>query len=95
MQTKTLLLATSLLLSGLTFAQDKQHPPKTPPSPEKIMKDLDEDKDGLISYKEAKGPLKDDFKKIDMNQDGFISKVELEKAPKPKNPPKQGSNPQK
>ena len=95
MNTKTVLIAATFLFSGLTFGQNQQHPPKTPPSPEQIMIDLDADKDGLISYKEAKGPLKDDFKKIDMNQDGFISKVELEKAPKPNNPPRQTGNQQK
>ncbi|MFT6066595.1 MAG: Ca2+-binding EF-hand superfamily protein, partial [Paraglaciecola sp.] len=44
--------------------------------------------DGKISLKEAKGPLKTDFKIIDTNEDGFISKKEMKKAPKPERPEK-------
>ena len=33
---------------------------------------------------ELKGPIKDDFAKIDTDEDGYITKEELEKAPKPK-----------
>lgn len=85
----------AVLAAGLSFAQDKNHPPKNPPSTEQLMKDLDVDKDGLISAREAKGPIRNDFKKLDLNQDGFLSKKELDSAPKPKNPPKNASNPQK
>ena len=38
----------------------------------------------MISMEEVKGPLKDDFEKIDIDENGYISKEELEKAPKPK-----------
>jgi Ca2+-binding EF-hand superfamily protein len=48
--------------------------------------------DGKLSEKEAKGPLKRDFDKIDSNEDGFISKEELEKAPKPKSKNKSKRN---
>ena len=40
-------------------------------------------KDGKLSKAEVKGPLANDFVKIDANSDGFISKEELSKAPKP------------
>ena len=44
-----------------------------------------------LTKKEVKGPLKDDFDKIDTNKDDFLTKEELEKAPKPerKGPPKE------
>ncbi len=50
---------------------------QTPPPPEKIMADLDLDKDSLISTSEAKGRLADDFSKVDSNADGFVSLEEL------------------
>ncbi|WP_422107996.1 hypothetical protein [Winogradskyella sp.] len=48
------------------------------------MEKLDEDKDGQLSKKEVKGPLKDHFDKVDLDEDGFITEEEFEKAPKPK-----------
>ena len=50
---------------------------------------MDSNKDNKLSKKEVKGPLKDDFSKVDTNKDGFITKEELKKAPKPerKGPP--------
>ncbi|MEO9533237.1 MAG: EF-hand domain-containing protein [Crocinitomicaceae bacterium] len=91
---KNSILLAGLMMASASFAQNTQekHPPK---NPEQIMKDLDKDKDGLISYKEAKGPLKDGFKTVDLDQDGFVNMEELQKAPKPKHPPKQGANPQR
>ncbi len=65
---------------------------KGPPSIEQIFKDLDKDEDGKISLKEAKGRLKKDFKKVDLNEDCFITKEELKKAPKPKRPEKRENN---
>ena len=49
---------------------------------------MDSNKDGKLSKEEVKGPLLNDFSKIDTNNDGYISKEELAKAPKP-----QGGNP--
>lgn len=57
--------------------------PQGPPPPEKVMADLDLDKDGFISSREAKGPLVDDFGKIDTNQDGLISLEELKAGSPP------------
>jgi Ca2+-binding EF-hand superfamily protein len=59
--------------------KDRQQPPST----EELIKMMDSNKDGKLSVKEVKGPLKDDFSKIDTNKDGFITKAELDKAPKP------------
>ncbi len=55
------------------------------PSTEQIMKHLDANKDGKISKEEARGPLSEHFNKVDSDNDGFITKEELEKAPKPRN----------
>ncbi len=55
-----------------------------PPNSSKILEEMDANKDGKIAEIEAKGPLKDDFSKIDSNGDGFISKEELQKGTKPK-----------
>lgn len=81
---KTTVLGTSLLLvsAANTFAQ--QGPPKGRPTTDEIFKKMDANKDNKLSQKEVKGPLLEDFAKIDLNEDGFITKEELEKAPKPK-----------
>ena len=88
---KKLILSISLviLISASVNAQEEHSDKerrKGPPSIEQIFKDLD--KDGKISLKEVKGRLKKDFKKVDLNEDGFITKEELKKAPKPKRPEK-------
>ena len=44
---------------------------------------MDANEDGKLSKKELKGPIKNDFSKIDTNEDGFITKAELKRAPKP------------
>lgn len=69
-------------------ADDKQHRP--PPTTEELFKQMDANKDAKLSLAEVKGPLKNDFSKIDTNNDGFITKQELDKAPKPdmQRPPK-------
>ncbi|MCK0131406.1 EF-hand domain-containing protein [Flavobacteriaceae bacterium F08102] len=65
-------------------AQERREHDQKPPSIEQLMKDLDANEDGKLSLAEVKGPLKDDFTKIDLNKDGFLTIEELEKAPKPK-----------
>ncbi|GAA3520774.1 hypothetical protein GCM10022393_38810 [Aquimarina addita] len=44
---------------------------------------MDANSDGKLSVEEVEGPIKSDFSKIDADGDGFISKTELENAPKP------------
>lgn len=53
------------------------------PSTTQILKELDSDMDGKLSNIEVRGPLAEDFLKIDTNNDGFLSEKELENAPKP------------
>lgn len=84
------LFITCFLLTSISFAQHSDNEnrgrPKPPPPIDKIFTDLDLDKDNKISFQEAKGPLKRDFSKIDANEDGFVTRKELEKAPKPERP---------
>ena len=68
----------------LNAQQDENRRPDGPPSIEQLMEDLDADGDERLSEKEVKGPLKRDFAKLDLNEDGYLTKEELEKAPKPK-----------
>ena len=44
---------------------------------------MDANKEGKLSTTEIKAPLNEDFAKVDTNKDGFITKEELNKAPKP------------
>lgn len=53
------------------------------PSVEELFKMMDANEDGKLSLEEVKGPLKNDFSKVDVDENGFITKEELEKAPKP------------
>ena len=50
------------------------------PSFEDLLQMMDTNNDKKISKDEAKGPLSDQFNKIDANSDGFLSKGELEKG---------------
>ncbi len=54
-----------------------------PPSSEQLFAQMDSNKDSKLSKSEVKGPLANDFAKIDADGDGFITKTELDKAPKP------------
>lgn len=84
---KTTILGTSLLLAAAATSFAQQGPPngqRKQPTIEELFKEMDANKDNKLSKKEVKGPLADHFAKIDLNEDGFITKEELEKAPKPK-----------
>ena len=62
--------------------QPRQGERAGPPSTDEIFK-MDANNDGKLSKSEVKGPLQRDFSMIDTNKDGFISREELENAPKP------------
>lgn len=59
------------------------------PSTTELLAQMDSNGDGKLSKSEVKGPLSNDFAKIDLDSDGFITAAELDKAPKP-NRPSQG-----
>jgi len=73
-------------------SSERSQKDEKPPSFNELLKMMDTDNDGKLSAKEVKGPLKDDFKKIDINEDGFITEKELEKAPKPKRKERKRNN---
>ncbi|GLR18268.1 EF-hand domain-containing protein [Portibacter lacus] len=54
-----------------------------PPNSSQLLAEMDANKYGKLAKSEVKGPLQNDFAKIDSNHDGFITKAELDKAPKP------------
>jgi hypothetical protein len=87
--------STSELTASTGTNGNKGNCTNPPPPPEKVIADLDQDKDGKISKAEAKGPLLDNFDKIDANKDGFITLDEM-KAACPKQqplPPPQSTQP--
>lgn len=53
------------------------------PTIEDLINELDTNKDEKLSEFEVRGPLANDFSKIDKNNDGFLTKEELENAPRP------------
>jgi len=53
------------------------------PNFSELLTQMDSDKDGRLAKNEVKGPLLNDFSKIDTDDDGYITMEELENAPKP------------
>lgn len=74
----------ALTLSSFANAQQRNNDQKKPPTFAELLKELDKNEDGKLAKSEVKGPLIDDFAKIDTDEDGFISEKELKNAPKPK-----------
>ena len=83
---KTVVLGVgTIIITNFSYAQSEgNRERKEPPTYEQLIKEMDKNEDGKLSRDEVKGPLKDDFKTIDTDEDGFISEKEFEKAPKPK-----------
>ncbi|MFB9053146.1 EF-hand domain-containing protein [Formosa undariae] len=78
----------AMILFCLTFVNLAQaqggNEQKEPPTYAKLLEEMDANEDGKLAESELKGPLKNDFAKIDTDEDGFISEAEFKKAPKPK-----------
>ncbi|MDF9799303.1 Ca2+-binding EF-hand superfamily protein [Catalinimonas alkaloidigena] len=53
------------------------------PSFAQLLSEMDVNKDGKLAKSEVKGPLVNDFSKIDADSDGFLIESELENAPRP------------
>lgn len=77
-------IASSEISSGEGKGKCDGPKPQGPPPPEKVMTDLDLDQDRQISKAETKGPLVNDFDRIDSNKDGFVTLEELKAGGPPK-----------
>lgn len=90
---KKLALSSMLLITVSCSSQipgkTKQiRPPKSevPLSMDGLFK-MDLNGDGKLSKLEVKGPILNDFDKLDLDKDGFLTRKEMSVAPKPKGPP--------
>jgi len=83
-KTIVLVFGLTVCMSNSSFAQSQDRQQKTPPTFSELVKEMDANEDGKLSEDELKGPLKDNFDKIDTDEDGFITEEEFDKAPKPK-----------
>ena len=89
----------SLLITGIfaaisyVSAADTNQPRKgdKPPSTEEVFTQMDINQDNQLSVNEVNGPLKKNFSAIDTNGDGFITKSELNDAPRTRG--KRGNRP--
>ena len=74
-----------MIISNMSYGQSQgKQERKEPPTFSELLKEMDKDDDGKLSKDELKGPLKEDFSKVDIDEDGFITEEEFKKAPKPK-----------
>ena len=64
------------------------------PDVTELMTQMDANKDSMLSKDEVKGPLSENFSKIDLDKDGFITKEELEKGQQQNKQRPQGGRPQ-
>ena len=75
----------TIIITNFTYAQSEgNRERKEPPTFSELLKEMDKNEDGKLSKVELKGPLKENFSKVDLDEDGFITEEEFKKAPKPK-----------
>jgi Ca2+-binding EF-hand superfamily protein len=79
--------------NGFITAEEFENAPKSKgkgkdrgerPSFAQLLERMDANKDKMLSAIEVKGPLKEHFKKVDTDGNGFIDAKEFENAPNPK-----------
>ncbi|MEM7486539.1 MAG: EF-hand domain-containing protein [Bacteroidota bacterium] len=68
---------------NLKAQQNQDRERREPPTFEQLLEKMDEDEDGKLSKAEVKGRLKKRFDEVDLDEDGYITAEEFEKAPKP------------
>ncbi|NRD19732.1 EF-hand domain-containing protein [Winogradskyella eckloniae] len=84
LKTVLLVFGMALFMSNYSYGQSQDRQArKEPPTYAQLLKEMDANEDGKLAKDELKGPLKDDFTKIDTDEDGFISEEEFKNAPKP------------
>ena len=64
-------------LAGNRFRGNRR---QSPPSPGELMQMMDANKDGKLSKQEVRGPLQNQFDRIDVNNDHYLTIAELNKA---------------
>ena len=89
-----LLIFSHIILISCKSNQEKkgqQEPNGQRPSSAQIISEMDKNEDGKLSRDEVIGPIANDFKNIDSNDDGFLNLEELNKAEKSQRnrPPRQ------
>ncbi len=80
-----LLLFSHIILISCKSNQEikgQQEPNRQRPSSAQIISEMDNNEDGKLSRDEVIGPIANDFKNIDSNDDGFLNLEELNKAEK-------------
>ncbi|WP_040254004.1 EF-hand domain-containing protein [Psychroserpens mesophilus] len=83
-KTLVIVFGMTICMSTSSYAQANGKVHKKPPTFEQLLKEMDANEDSKLSKDEVKGPLKDEFDKVDTDEDGFITEEEFKKAPKPK-----------
>lgn len=77
---KKVIIAFSLFFAA-TLTINAQTPDR--PTTEDVFRDMDLNEDGLLEEAEIQGPLKEKFKMIDADADGYVTKEELDMAMNP------------
>ena len=76
-------ISASMLLSlQVTYAQEGTKEESSTSKTNKVLERFDKDNDKKISYDEAPHMMQKNFKRHDLNKDGFIEGKELDTLPK-------------
>lgn len=78
------IILTLLFLISCKSNQEKKGPqePGNRPTAEQLFSEFDSNEDGQLSEDEVAGPIANDFKHIDSDQNGYLTLKELEQGAK-------------